>query len=378
MTDTVSFRLGDFPEEERGIYAEAMMAGQSALLRYLLMRAGSYHELVELELEENPAAGVYLRDGSAALSRAQGLLPESQVYEPTSEFESFDLSPLLRGVEGRLGRAAVADIQLSIDCDSSQILGHIVLLQQALMQLPALAQSVGGSGRLTVSLWEDTLTQKQCELRGTSLTPGTYLVLDVGQPAEDDWIALPELAALEPSLPVDDRLRFVLGAARLHGGDLLCARANQLASLRLFLPPSNANSSQSSELSDDDLMGSETILLVDDEAIIWDLVIDMLQSLGYTVILASTGKECVEIYAENPGEIDLVLLDMIMPEMNGYNAYFALQKIDPRVQVLLSSGYVAEDDAQDVLAAGAAGFLKKPYRMVDLAKKIRHILGPVQ
>jgi len=64
---------------------------------------------------------------------------------------------------------------------------------------------------------------------------------------------------------------------------------------------------------------------------------------------------------------------MVMPELDGHGAFFRLKEIDPKVRVLLSSGYVSEEDARDVLDAGAVGFLQKPYRMVDLARKIRSI-----
>ena len=127
-------------------------------------------------------------------------------------------------------------------------------------------------------------------------------------------------------------------------------------------------------VTEEQLKGNETVLLVDDEDIIWDVVIDMLQRLGYTVILAEHGLDCVEIYRENPGMIDLVLLDMVMPEMNGRECQFELKKLDPDVKVILQSGYIAQEDAQDVLDAGAKGFLQKPYRMTDLAGKMREIL----
>jgi CheY-like chemotaxis protein len=129
-----------------------------------------------------------------------------------------------------------------------------------------------------------------------------------------------------------------------------------------------------SDIEDQSLYGSETILLVDDEDMIWDVIIDMLQELGYSVVLAGNGLEALEVYRENPGSIDLVILDMVMPELDGHRAFFKLREIDPKTKVLLSSGYVSEDDVQDVLTAGAAGFLRKPYRMVDLARKVRSIL----
>lgn len=119
----------------------------------------------------------------------------------------------------------------------------------------------------------------------------------------------------------------------------------------------------------------KTILLVDDEDMIWDVISDMLQQLGYRIILAGDGKEAVQIYGANPGLIDLVILDMLMPNMGGRETFFILKELDPNVKVLASSGYVSQEEIQDVMDAGAAGFLRKPYRLADLAKKIHEILS---
>lgn len=120
--------------------------------------------------------------------------------------------------------------------------------------------------------------------------------------------------------------------------------------------------------------GEETILVVDDEDCIWDFVIEALQTLGYSVVLAENGLDAVEIYKNNPQQIDLVLLDMIMPKLGGHNTFCQLKAIDPNVKVLLSSGYVSEDQVNDLLSQGAKGFLAKPHRVSDLAVKIREIL----
>ena len=181
---------------------------------------------------------------------------------------------------------------------------------------------------------------------------------------------------ISPNLELADHFISMYGTVLLHGGDMLCVKKeNELQSLALLFPFRRNRVEMYGEQPVDDemLQGTETILLVDDEGIIWDVVIEMLQTLGYTVVLAANGKDCVEIYQTNRGEIDLILLDMVMPEMNGHDAFFALKEIDPKVNVLLSSGYVEEEDARDVLEAGAKGFLRKPYRMVDLAGAIRGI-----
>ena len=120
--------------------------------------------------------------------------------------------------------------------------------------------------------------------------------------------------------------------------------------------------------------GTETILVVDDHETIWEFVIEALQKLGYTVILAENGLDCVEIYETNPNMIDLVLLDMIMPKLGGYDAFMQIKKIDPNVKCLLSSGYVSEEEVHSLLENGAKGFLAKPHRIKDLAVEIRRIL----
>ena len=119
---------------------------------------------------------------------------------------------------------------------------------------------------------------------------------------------------------------------------------------------------------------NETVLVVDDEDAIWDFVIEALQKLGYSVILAENGADAVEIYKDNPTQIDLVLLDMIMPKQGGHNTFCQLKDYNPDVKVLLSSGYVSEEEVNDLLERGANGFLPKPHRIPELAKKIRDIL----
>jgi CheY-like chemotaxis protein len=119
---------------------------------------------------------------------------------------------------------------------------------------------------------------------------------------------------------------------------------------------------------------NETVLVVDDEDAIWDFVIEALQKLGYTVILAGDGEEAVEIFKGNTDEIDLVFLDMIMPKLGGHSAFYKLKGIKKDVKVLLSSGYVSEAEIEDLLEEGANGFLHKPHQIRELAVEIRRIL----
>lgn len=120
--------------------------------------------------------------------------------------------------------------------------------------------------------------------------------------------------------------------------------------------------------------GSETILIVDDHETIWDFLIEALQKLGYSVLLAENGIDAVEIYAANPDCIDLVLLDMIMPKAGGHQTFYRIRELDPEANILLSSGFVSEEEVDDLLNQGARGFLRKPHRLAEVAAEIRRVL----
>ena len=120
--------------------------------------------------------------------------------------------------------------------------------------------------------------------------------------------------------------------------------------------------------------GDETVLLVDDEDMIIDVGEQLLQKLGYEVLIARSGKEATEIYEKNKDKIDMVILDMIMPDMSGGDTFERLKEIKSDVKVLLSSGYSINGQATEILERGCAGFIQKPFNMKQLSRKLRDIL----
>ena len=120
--------------------------------------------------------------------------------------------------------------------------------------------------------------------------------------------------------------------------------------------------------------GTETLLVVDDEESIRELAKELLNSVGYKVLTASTGQEAIEIYAEGQEVISLVLLDLIMPEMDGRKCLQELLKISPSVRVLVASGYSANGPAGEVATMGAKGHVGKPYNVRELLRMVRTVL----
>ena len=122
------------------------------------------------------------------------------------------------------------------------------------------------------------------------------------------------------------------------------------------------------------ILGNEFVLLVDDEERILTVGREICKALGYKVITANSGREALKIYAEKMDEIHLVILDMIMPEMNGLETFLALKKQNPDIKVLLSTGYAIDEKAQEMLRQGCKGYILKPYSVIDFSHKIREIL----
>jgi CheY-like chemotaxis protein len=113
---------------------------------------------------------------------------------------------------------------------------------------------------------------------------------------------------------------------------------------------------------------------VDDEDMIIEIAEELLKAMGYKVLLARSGKEALEIYKENQENIDIIVLDIIMPGMGGSEVYDRVKEIDPDVKVLLSSGYSMEEKAKEILKRGCNGFISKPFKMRLLSQKIREVL----
>lgn len=95
--------------------------------------------------------------------------------------------------------------------------------------------------------------------------------------------------------------------------------------------------------------------------------------LGYAVITAEDGQDGVEKYKANQAEIDLVVLDMIMPKMDGKDCYYAIRKLNPTVKVVLSSGFTRNRSVSTLLDDGVAGFIKKPYRRAEVCEILRDL-----
>jgi PAS domain S-box-containing protein len=170
-------------------------------------------------------------------------------------------------------------------------------------------------------------------------------------------------------------LASAFGIIKNHNGFIdVRSRRDQGSTFTIYLPAFEGEIPVKEVPPNDLPPGTETILLVDDEETILDACGIMLQRMGYNVITAQGGHEAMAVYQEQHAEIDMVILDIIMPDINGGEVFDHLVEINPHVKVLLSSGYTIEDQAAVILERGCNGFIQKPYEMERLNRSIREVL----
>lgn len=122
------------------------------------------------------------------------------------------------------------------------------------------------------------------------------------------------------------------------------------------------------------LGGQETILVVDDEKSIIDMARTILNQFGYQVLTAANGREALEHYQQFPQKIDLVILDIGMPEMDGQECLRKLLKGDPHARIIFTSGYLSDASIAEHMKSGAVGYIGKPYKVTEFLKNVRTVL----
>jgi two-component system cell cycle sensor histidine kinase/response regulator CckA len=171
-------------------------------------------------------------------------------------------------------------------------------------------------------------------------------------------------------------LSSVYGIIKNHSGFVIVnSSLGEGATFDIYLPASKKKIEKAKKTKEVLLKGTGTILLIDDEPKILNINEKVMNIAGYKVLTAIGGEKGVEKYKNNQDTIDIVILDMIMPEISGSQTYDRLKEINPDVKVLLSTGYSLDGKAKDILNKGCDGFIQKPFDMKQLSKKLSDILN---
>lgn len=261
-------------------------------------------------------------------------------------------------------------------------------IEQVLLNLYVNAwQAMPGGGALSLETEAVSLGRKVCKPH--QVDPGRYVhvsVTDTGIGMDRktlQHIFDPFFTTKEKSRGTGLGLASAYGIIKNHGGIINAhSEIGHGTTFNIYLPISDA--SVVKELSSKGKLsnGSETVLLVDDEEMIVEVGQSLLKKLGYQVIAVNSGQEAVEVVHRMGSGIDLVILDMIMPGMDGGRTFDRIREICPEISVILSSGYAINDQAEKIMSRGCNAFIQKPFSVYELSQKTRQILDgttpPVQ
>ncbi|MGD2080200.1 MAG: JAB domain-containing protein, partial [Nitrospirota bacterium] len=143
----------------------------------------------------------------------------------------------------------------------------------------------------------------------------------------------------------------------------------------VYLPRLHGRAAPSPQPDADLRGGAETLLVSDDERHVADSIKEMLESLGYTVLVAYTGSDALRVFGENSGSVDLVITDMVMPDLSGFELMSRIRQTRPDIPLIITSGNVGYGTGESTAGFDKVGFLPKPFDLAGLSKKVRESLG---
>ncbi|HAM32359.1 MAG TPA: hybrid sensor histidine kinase/response regulator, partial [Deltaproteobacteria bacterium] len=356
----------------------------------ILMAVLGHAELAMVKLPPMSPARNALAEIITAARNAADLCRQMLTYSgrTSSALEKIDLRELVEEMSHLLKTAISkkALLNLNLDRDLIPIRGDPSQIRQILMNLIINASEAIGdrSGVITVAAGATRCDRDYLESTelGDAIPPGLYMHLEVADTG-CGMDARTKARVFEPffSTKFTGRglgLAAVLGIVRAHKGALkVYSEPGKGTTFKILFPALTkeqevARPPESSSLAN--WRGKGTILLVDDEESLIALGGRMLEHLGFDVLTASDGREAVDLYRKRAGEIDLVLLDLTMPHMDGGEAFGELRRINPDVRVILSSGYSRDDVAGRFAGKNLAGVLQKPYTLAKLTESLSAVI----
>ncbi|RLB03547.1 MAG: hypothetical protein DRG59_11650, partial [Deltaproteobacteria bacterium] len=355
----------------------------------LLTAVKGFTQIMLLTVPRDSEDREYLKQIEHAANRASDLTKQLLTFSRRvrSEKQPIELNREIRAVEKLLARTLPKMIHIKteltdkltlINADPSQV-------EQVLMNLAVNARdAMPEGGVLTITTDVVYLDHEYCK-RHLKLSPGEYVMLaveDTGagmDPEIKDRIFDPFFTTKEVGKGTGLGLAMVYGIVENHDGHLVCySEVGKGTVFKIYLPSYREvhKVSEDFEGTDDEEFprGNETVLVVDDEESVRKLSVDLLTSYGYKVLTARDGEDGIRIYREHQNEIDLVVLDFIMPGMGGDKCLEKLLDLNPEVKVIIASGFAMNQSLRRVLENGARGFINKPFSLKNLLKIIRDTL----
>jgi len=339
-----------------------------------------------MESEPDPALRRFAENIAKACERSAELTKQLLAFARKGKYLSVpvDVNALVEEVVQFLQRSLDKRISLQVDLmpGPAMTLGDPSQLQNALMNLALNARdAMPEGGVLSFSSERREFDEAQCRGLSQDILPGSFLLVSVadtgtGMPPEVlQRVFEPFFSTKELGKGTGLGLASVYGTAKNHRGAISVeSDLGQGSRFTLILPFCDQSLEAEPELaSGSHESAARRILVVEDEPLVGEMLAERLRRLGYRVDLALDGIQALELFRREWREIDLVILDLVMPRMSGRETFQKLREVDPAVRVLLSSGYSVDGEAQRILEQGALGFLQKPYQTMELSRVLAEV-----
>ena len=343
-------------------------------------------DMLKSELVANPS-GHELADmiGKSA-QRSADLVRQLLAFARRGKFQMvhMDINAAVCEVVGLLERSIDKKIVVKkrLAASSPFVNGDPGQLHHALLNIALNSRdAITGGGEIVFLTNNVTLDERACKQSAFDIAPGPFVeiaVTDTGCGMDENV----KERIFEPFFTTKQKgtgmgLAGVYGTIRNHGGAIRVeSESGQGTSMKILLPNVNspADAVQKSEIPFSRTSGA-SILVVEDEHVVRLLLQRLLEQGGHMVSTCTNGAEAVAFFEKNPDKTDLVLLDIIMPELNGLETFSRLRSIRPDLKVILMSGYSADGAVQGMIDNGAIGFVKKPFEAPLLFQAIDGALG---
>lgn len=353
----------------------------------ILQAVGGYSELLLLKCDQQDPNYTGLNEILRASRRGADLIRHLLTFsrKMTSEKHPYDLN---QGIdEARKLLVRIIPRMIEIELHPAEDLGPVYAdsgqIQQVLINLAVNAKdAMPEGGRLTIKT-ENVDLDQQTSQRHLISKPGRYVLLtvsDTGHGMDSDTLSHifePFYSTKPTGSGTGLGLAMVYGIVKNHEGYIECDSSSGVGStFRIFLPEMGAaaDTEESVAQKQPPLGRDEAILAVDDEESLRKYALKLLTNFGYRVTTAQDGVEALKIYRERAASIDLVLLDLMMPNMSGQRCLQEILNINPKAKILIATGYTSDLTPEQIMKMGARGFIHKPFAMVDLLRTIREVL----
>lgn len=262
----------------------------------------------------------------------------------------------------------------TINADEGQIL-------QLLMNLCVNARDAMPNGGRLIIETSTTELNGHCVEKPIEAKSGFYVRLSVTDTGMGmDKATLQRI--FEPFFTTKERgkgtglgLSMVYGVVKNHEGYVrVYSEPDEGTTFKVYLPVSGKLEEKSQSKFIELQGGNELILVVDDEESFRSFVQDCLEDYGYRVLLAENGIVAIDLFQKHKDEINLVILDLIMPKLGGRETFLKLKELNPQVKALLSTGFSQHGKTKEILDSGVKGFIQKPYQVNDLLIMMRSVL----